>query len=230
MSSDASGGGPGRYPAMTPAFESTNVPGLYFAGAITASRAHHRATSAFIHGFRYTAAALYRVLRARYHAEPWPARQVAARSDALTDAILSRVNRSSSMWQQFGYIGDVVALTPAGARYYEDVPIELARAGGLPLAGPYLTVTLEYGARAHLDPFGSERVRRDDVGRAADSQFLHPIIRRCDIRGEVIDEHHIIEDLAAEWREPEHVEPLRQFLTRTLDAALCPLECHAKPC
>lgn len=31
-------------------------------------------------------------------------------------------------------------------------------------------------------------------------------------------EHHVIEDLAAEWREPEHTEPLLRFFREQIEA------------
>lgn len=207
----------GKYPAITPAFESVNVPGLFFAGALTASLDHKRTTSAFIHGFRYNSQALFNILRRRRFDEPWPSRELEVDADVLADSVLARVNRSSAMWQQFGFFGDVIAFEPGGiARLYIDVPLAYVAAGGLGLGGDYYTVTLEYGS-AHLpDPFAVERVHRDDVDHADKSQFLHPIVRRIGMGGHVLATHHVIEDLASQWIEPVHVEPLRRFFQTQL--------------
>jgi hypothetical protein len=75
-------------------------------------------------------------------------------------------------------------------------------------------VTLEYGKKV-ADPFNVERVHREDAHRADESLFLHPIVRRYE-RGTLVDEHHILEDLAAEWLEPEHTDPLVEYLHNTL--------------
>ncbi|MFD0853523.1 NAD(P)-binding domain-containing protein, partial [Actinomadura adrarensis] len=63
-----------RFPALTPAYESLDVPDLYFAGTLTQSRDFKRGTSGFIHGFRYGVRALHRILESRYHGEEWPSR------------------------------------------------------------------------------------------------------------------------------------------------------------
>jgi hypothetical protein len=56
----------GKYPAMTAEYESQNVPGLYFAGTLSHGRDHKRAAGGFIHGFRYTARALFKMLEVKY--------------------------------------------------------------------------------------------------------------------------------------------------------------------
>ncbi|MCA9709850.1 MAG: NAD(P)-binding domain-containing protein, partial [Myxococcales bacterium] len=212
----SAGQGEGKLPAITPSFESTRVPGLFFAGSLTAARGYGHNTSAFIHGARYNALALHRVLRRRLHGEPWPSQALEARPAALAEATLARVNRSSAMWQQFGYIGDVICLHGASPRLLPDVPLDLVEAGLDDVPGPYCTVTLEYGARPAPDPFAIERVHREDVARAHESQFLHPIVRHFDAGGRRLAEHHVIEDLAAEWREPVHLQPLVRFFERVV--------------
>jgi hypothetical protein len=62
----------GKYPIMTPEYESANVPGLFFAGQLAHGKDFRRAAGGFIHGFRYTARALFRVLEHRYHGSTWP--------------------------------------------------------------------------------------------------------------------------------------------------------------
>jgi hypothetical protein len=77
-------------------------------------------------------------------------------------------------------------------------------------------VTLEYGPEDEVEnPFRVERIERHDVGHADRSRFLHPIVRRF-CAGECVAEHHVIEDLAAEWREEVHTEPLLAFFERQL--------------
>jgi hypothetical protein len=61
-----------RYPAMDASYQSTNVPGLYFAGTITHGNDKGKSAGGFIHGFRYTARALSRIFLATPEA-PWPA-------------------------------------------------------------------------------------------------------------------------------------------------------------
>ena len=61
-----------KFPALTPEWESVNVPRLYFAGSASHGRDHKRAAGGFIHGFRYTAWSLYHSLEEKYEGQPWP--------------------------------------------------------------------------------------------------------------------------------------------------------------
>jgi len=198
-----------RFPALTPAYESVNVPGLYFAGVVTQSRDFKHGTSGFIHGFRYGVRALHRILEERYHGAEWPGRPLAAEPEALADAVLERVNRSSALWQQFGLIGDVIVLDGrGGARYLEEQPVDYA--------GPneHFTVTLEYGPRHdQVDPFDIDvaRIRQDETERAYEGHYLHPVVRHHR-PGSPPAVHHITENLENEWTSPVvHREPLRAF-------------------
>ena len=86
-----------------------------------------------------------------------------------------------------------------------------------------ISLTLEYGPHQD-DPFNIDRVHRGDVNRAEQSTFLHPVVRRYE-DGTLVDEHHVLEDLAAEWLEPEHVDPLVQYLhdALTLRSGIVPI-------
>ncbi len=201
-----------RFPEQTSAWESSNIPDLYFAGALMQTRDYKKTTSAFIHGFRYNVCSLHRILEQRYHGAEWPYRVIGATPEELTQAVLDRVNVSSALWQQFGFLGDLILFDEDGEiRYLEEVPVDFAREYDWGKISTWFTVTLEYGVNhAFHDPFTVERIARDDVDRAAQSNFLHPVVRRFE-GDELKAEHHVIEDLAAEWREPEHVEPLLAF-------------------
>ncbi len=213
-----------RFPAQTDAWESTNVPDLYFAGTLTQVRDFKKSTSGFIHGFRYGVRALHRILEQRYHERPWPARELPALSEeaaaAVTDAVIGRVNRSSALWQQFGVLGDAVVVgEDGGVRYYEEVPVaHLHRAvqdGSFGKADSYFTVTLEYGAdHDQVNPFDisvNRLAQHDTTG--LDSRYLHPVVRRFQ-DGEPAGEHHITENLENEWdSEDVHRSPLLRFLS-----------------
>ena len=77
-----------------------------------------------------------------------------------------------------------------------------------------LRIDAQFGTSADdEDPFRVQRIRRDNVARAAASKFLHPALREYR-QGMQCSEHHIIEDLEAVWREAEHIIPLRDYLQR----------------
>lgn len=206
-----------RFPAQDALWQSTNVPDLYFAGTITQMRDYKRSTSGFIHGFRYNVRSLYRALEARYHGAEWPRVTFEATPDTATEVLIRRINRTSGLWQQFGFLADLMIVDDetGKASYLEEVPVDAIFGGHFgELSHAYL-ITLDYGPHTGHDPFSAPRIERHDVARAAQSQFLHPIVRL--IRdGDVVDTHHVIEDLASEWQEPEHVEPLRAFLAARL--------------
>ncbi|EFF89311.1 pyridine nucleotide-disulfide oxidoreductase [Streptomyces sp. e14] len=208
-----------RFPAQTPAFESVNVPGLHFAGTLTQQRDFKRSTSGFIHGFRYGARALHRILRARHHDTPWPSRTLTAAPEAIADAVIARVNRSSGLWQQFGFLGDVVTVDGETARYQEEVPLDHVADGGLGPAAHRFVADLEYGAdHDQADPFdvGVPRVAENDAEHAEDSAYLHPVVRHYR-DGVLAGTHHLAENLENDWDIPAvHQQPLAAFVKSCL--------------
>jgi thioredoxin reductase len=211
-----------RFPAQTPEWESTNVPGLFFAGTLSQVRDFKKSTSGFIHGFRYAVRALHKILERRYADTPWPAEKVEATPDLITDAIITRVNRTSGLWQQFGFLADVVTVAGADARYHDEVPVDYFAAAGLGAVDHAFVITLEYGPEHdQVDPFDItvSRVAQDTVGQAHDAAYLHPVVR-YHRGGEVVATHHLAENLENRWDRPDvHVAPLAAFLGRCLAGA-----------
>ncbi len=206
-----------RFPAQTPEWESTNVPGLHFAGTLMQVRDFKRSTGGFIHGFRYGVRALHRMLERRDHGVEWPHTVLAADPEALMDAVIARVNRTSALWQQFAFLCDVIVVENGRARYYEEQPLDYVHAEPPEL---YFTVTLEYGPDHDLvDPFDVSvgRIAQSDAERAAEGRYLHPVVR-CHRRGELVAEHHVTENLENEWTGPGHRLPLKEFFAEASDA------------
>ncbi len=211
-----------RFPELTSGFESTNVPGLYFAGTITQSRDFKKSTSGFIHGFRYGARALHRILSARHHGAAWPGQELDLSPEAIGDALIARLNRSSCLWQQFAVIGDVVTVDGGTARYEEEVPVAYVHDGGLGPAEHRFVATLEYGPHHDtVDPFDIDipRVAENDATHAADASYLHPVIRHYR-DGEPAATHHLAENLENHWDLPAvHQQPLVAFVKECLAGA-----------
>ncbi|RKT55381.1 NAD(P)-binding domain-containing protein [Saccharothrix australiensis] len=212
-----------RFPHQTAAWESVNVPDLFFAGTITQARDFKKSTSGFIHGFRYGVRALHCVLEHRYHGVPWPNRELEPTPDAVADAVVERVNRTSALWQLFSFLADAVLVGPDGTtRYAEEVPLdhlhEAVARGDFGDVDSYLAVTLEYGeGHDRVDPFDitAGRVSQEDTA-GLDGRYLHPVVRHY--RGGVlVGEHHLTENLENEWDSEEvHRAPLRAFLRARL--------------
>jgi thioredoxin reductase len=196
-----------RFPAQTSAWESVNVPDLYFAGTLMQVRDFNRSTSGNIHGFRYCIRALHRILERRYHGTPWPPRGLPADPEALMVAVLCRSNRTSGLWQQFGMLCDLVVLEGAEAAYFEELPVGYVHETRLGTDDSYFTITLEYG-------YGHDRVDSFDV-----STHLHPVVRHYR-RGALIAQHHVAENAENNWTGHEsHRAPLREFFARELTLA-----------
>ena len=209
-----------RFPAQTSAWESVNIPDLYFAGTLSQMRDFKKSTSGFIHGFRYCVRALRHVLDQRYEGVSWPSREVSAEPGALMDAIIERVNRSSALFQQFGFIADLVTVDEqAGtARYYEEVPVDYVADGGFGTAASYFVVTLDYGPdHDKYDPFDStarQRISQSETEHADEGHYLHPVVRHYR-DGELTGVHHVTENLENEWTNPAvHRAPLAAFIAK----------------
>ncbi len=203
-----------RFPEQTSSFESVNVPGLYFAGTLTQQREYKKSTNGFIHGFRYGVRALHKMLTAAR----WPAARIEATPEAITDAIIERINRTSALWQQFAVLADVITVDGEAAQYHEEVPVAYFADGGLGVRSAFV-VTLEYGPdHDTVDPFDISvpRIAENDSAAAHDASYLHPVVRVYR-EGTVVAEHHLAENLENHWNLPTvHQQPLAVFVKGTL--------------
>lgn len=204
----------GRLPAMTPGFESTNIPNLFFAGATMQSLDYKRGQSAFIHGFRYNVRTMFNLLRARYEDVELPGDRCPSDAASVARTILERMSRVSSLWQQVGFLADVLLYPEAGSseaevRFAHDLPYDYARSAtaSWPCDERYI-IRFRFGECQH-DPF--DHPRSADLYDGATSVAIHPVIEHW--RGEEkLDEFHVLEDFAADWTGEEYVESLRRYL------------------
>ena len=231
----------GRLPAMTSSWESTSVPNLFFAGTLMQAQDFRRASSAFIDGFRYNVRTLHAMLVARASGQPLAAAPISAEADALTEAVLARVSRSSGLWAQFGFLCDVLVVDNDGiAWHYQELPRDYVHDSALGGNEHYYTITLEWGSWSG-DVFAIERHPAHE--QAHTNVFLHPIVRRFRY-GELIAVHHILEDLLGMYRgggesgfvrnrslrdmnryhREEHAEPLRAFFASQLAHVALPAQ------
>ncbi len=204
-----------RFPAQTACWESINIMDLYFAGSLMQVCDFKQFMSAFIHGFRYNIKSLYHILMHRYQGIPLPATKLEPDSLKLSNKLMERINQASSLWQQPGFLCDVVVCN-GEMKYYYDINKKFAREY-LSNENNVFILTLEYGKHSDVpNVFGAARIKRTNTNNSDLSAFIHPVIRHYK-NNELIAEHHVIEDLAAEWKEPEHFIPLQKFLAQQLD-------------
>ena len=208
-----------RFPEMTSSWESTNVPGLYFAGTIMQQRDFKKSTCGFVHGFRYAVRSLFHTLRAKHKETALPAHTLPLAADQLAHFIAERVNSTSALWQQFEFMCDTLIVDHDSCRYIEELPTAYSHEVLAPTAPNYINISLEYGPdHDKVDPFNIEvaRVAQDDHENALNSQYLHPVIRFYQ-SGQLVSTHHMAENLENEWnREASHVQPLQRYLEDTL--------------
>ncbi|MBV6623338.1 MAG: NAD(P)-binding domain-containing protein [Rivularia sp. (in: Bacteria)] len=209
-----------RFPEQTSEWESTNIKNLYFAGVLMHMRDFKKKQSGFIHGFRHNIRALHHILEQKYQSKDLPNQTINLTSEKIVDAIIKRVNVSAGLWQQTGFLCDVIVISDEFkyAKYYQELPTDYVHDSELGNNTHYYTITLEFGLdilKANQNPFAIERVHKENIDKAQESAFIHPIIRRFS-QGNLLAEHHIIEDLASEWLEDIHIKPLLKFFDSQL--------------
>jgi len=208
-----------RFPAQTSQWESTNIKDLYFAGTLMQMRDFKKTTSGFIHGFRYNVQALHRIFEQKYHNLEWPHRQIDPLPEALVGVVIKRLNTSSALWQQVGFLCDVIIVPGQGedARYYEDVPTDYVHSSALGKEEHYYLVTFEYGPDYMEYPFNFNRYV--EPSQAHLNPQLHPVIRRYE-GSKLISEQHILDELEAQWTVATHGSHLLSFFQRQFSAPL----------
>jgi thioredoxin reductase len=115
-----------RIPALSPFFESVSVPGLFFAGNITAGskgvRKHGVApNSTSVNGFRYNARVLARHLAERLGVER-PRRRL--ERDDLVGFLLHELSCAPELWIQKNFLVRVVSVAEDGLRDDGILPLE----------------------------------------------------------------------------------------------------------
>lgn len=128
--------------------------------------------------------------------------------------MITRINRTSALYQQFGFLGDVLTIDGDTARYLEEVPV--ARVLDDPPENAFV-VTLDYGPdHDKIDPFDFvARASQDQANDHGEGHYLHPIVRHYR-RGELVATHHVTENLENEWDREVHIGPLTAFFTKEL--------------
>ncbi|XP_012331776.3 FAD-dependent oxidoreductase domain-containing protein 2 [Aotus nancymaae] len=231
-----------KYPLIRASYESKGSRGLFILGTASHSVDYRKSAGGFIHGFRYTARAVHRLLEHRHHSIAWPATELPITQ--LTSSIVRRVNEASGLYQMFGVLADVILLkeNATAFEYLEEFPLhmlaQLEMLTGRKAQHGLFVINMEYGRNfsgPNKDVFFDNR----SVGHTEDawqSNFLHPVIyyyRHLPTEQEVRFRpahwrlprpaaiHHIVEDFLTDWTAPiGHILPLRRFLENCLDTDL----------
>lgn len=199
-----------KYPELNHAYESVNVPNLYFAGTLTHANDHQKGTSGFIHGFRYNVVALANILKNRLTGEAIESLSISRNNTELAIFMLERFNQASSTWQQPGVLAEVFKLNEDSVEYFEALPVEYATDEYF-ANDEVILFTFEYGSPPDGSIFEQQRIARDNTDNAEASVFLHPILRYYS-KGKLVKTFHVIEDLEAQWTIDEHLAHLLAFI------------------
>jgi thioredoxin reductase len=194
-----------RFPKLTERWESVNVPDLFFAGCLTQARDFKRSSSAFIHGFRYNSRALFNMLNEDRFI-PWPSEIIPRTACQVTNIIMERINTTSSLWHQFNFLVDIIDIEETEIHYFKGVPIDYARTAKRWAGRLLLLLSFTHDKPTNV------ALRANFSKEPA----LHPRLMLID-RGSVISEHHMYEDLEAEWYEETlYIAPLEEYLRQVL--------------
>jgi thioredoxin reductase len=190
----------GKYLNLTSSWESANVPDLFFIGGAMRSN-DSKASSGFIHGFRYNIRTLHNLLEERYEGNAYP-RTVMDPFDwnAFVDWMYQRFSVADAIFQMYGMLCDAVVIDADGSRaeILQDLPLAYARERDYG-DKHVLLLTLEFGFHKFREPsttfFGPSDPTDTDC-----AAFLHPVVRHLH-RGEV-SEFHFGDSLLARWDRP----------------------------
>lgn len=190
----------GCLPAMTSAWESANLPHVYYAGTLMQARDRHKTMSNVLHGFRSNIKSLADILQERYDDQPWPCDRLPLTSEAVARKIIQRVSTDPGMMLQPGFLCDVMVVKGDCVEYYETLAVEYVRDSRFGEEADYYTITMEYGDT--LDDVLAVN-RQPDASKAYNDFYIHPRIQRFS-RGVRVGEHHIAESLENDWRWDAH--------------------------
>ena len=196
----------GKYPEMTSAWESVNVPSMYFVGTLMHMRDYRKTFSGFVHGFRYNVKALSQIFENRYHGGRWPAYRIELSPKTLFDEIMKRLHENSALFQQPGFIVDIFKIKEGAMECINEIPVDLINETLEDHHVKYFVLTMEYGHDEQHDPFSINE---------ATGHFIHPVVRYVE-GSNTIEEHNVQEDIESNFYKDACVIPLREFLERVL--------------
>jgi hypothetical protein len=103
-----------KYPVLSSCWESS-IRDVFYIGTAMAAR-DRKSASGFIHGFRYNVRTLFHLLEQRYNNVRLPSCQLELRElddlTALAELLISRVSLTSALYQLYGFLCDVLVLSP----------------------------------------------------------------------------------------------------------------------
>jgi len=148
----------GKYPLQDHEWQSTNVPGLYFAGTTTHIHDYRVAASGFIHGFRYNCKALHIMLRHKYEGVPIPRQILPQDPRSLANLMIERFNTSDGLYLQTGTMVEAFVLKGDKVERITDLSSFYFRGSPHFKSEDILLISLEYGDFSQANIYAITRI------------------------------------------------------------------------
>lgn len=179
-----------KYPILTEQYESVNNKNLYFIGSLMHSFDYRKSSGGFIHGFRYLIEYFF-----HYHYDKKFITHTFSDLDTLIDHIIKRINTSSSLYQMYGQMCDVIVLQENKQfDYKESVPKKTFELN----AGEWVFILMfEYGEKQNQ--IEALTASFSSLGFENKSHLLHPVLYAFQ-KGKLKDIIHFDEDILLNFR------------------------------
>jgi thioredoxin reductase len=165
----------GKYPAITPKFESVDSPGLFFIGSLMHGPDHKKSSGGFIHGFRYLIEYFFHV---NYDGKLDVVKFNSKSLGALVEHIIYRINNSSAIYQMYGQLADIFIWDPVKKDivYINGVHRDFIYSENKDTNLTYFVLTLEYSDEYVTDVYKIGE-RTTYIGTESNAKLLHPVLR-----------------------------------------------------
>ena len=200
----------GKFPLITPEWQYVNVPNMYAIGAMMQTVNFRKNAGGFIHGFRYSIRSLIDLIFHKSYHHPLNSKSFRTIEEVRSELLL-RVNTSSSLYQMYGELCDVVVQdkTTNEYLYYYDLPVSFARDHFKDVT--FISLTFCIASReTSEDAF--RYVPEATPATPERSVFIHPLFQVFS-DGISSDQLHLLENIDIEWHDQSlHIAPLENFL------------------
>jgi thioredoxin reductase len=188
-----------KYPVLDSSWQSS-TPGVYYIGTAMAAR-DKKSASSFIHGFRYNIRTLHRLLEHERHGAELPSTafplETVDQLRELATAVLSRLSTTAALYQQYGFLCDVLKFSRGGCEFYSELPKDyVLERPEFTQDAELLVVTFEYGFQRYPGNVNSLQfiTQMDETSSRRCAAFLQPIFRRYE-NGELVEEDNLGDSL-----------------------------------
>ncbi len=191
----------GKFYNLNEVWQSVNIENLHFIGT-SMQAIDRKASSGFIHGFRYNIRTLAHLLQQSHEAVPYPKSEIALQPfNAFLEAVYKRFSIGDGIFQLYGFLGDLLEFDTETGKFswFRDLPVDYIRKN-IQQDVPSLMLTLEFGFHHYPDRSSLEFMGPSDPHDTPKAAFLHPVIRYLHNGGE--DEFHFGDSLLGRWDMP----------------------------